>query len=157
MLGIYMQRSWLLSIATALLLTPIYVLASPIFHTLLGQEKQISELAGRFAVWMVPQLFFFALNFPMQKFLQAQSRVWVLAGISSAVLSVHVLLNWVFVSKLGYGIIGAAVVGDVSCFDSWTGFSTKAFSSFPAFAKLSLASAVLSWLAFLGLFLFEYS
>ncbi|CAL1367601.1 unnamed protein product [Linum trigynum] len=161
MLGIYMQRSWLLSIATALLLTPIYVLASPIFHTLLGQEKQISELAGRFAVWMVPQLFFFALNFPMQKFLQAQSRVWVLAGISSAVLSVHVLLNWVFVSKLGYGIIGAAVVGDVSwfllvaaqvvymvwsSFDSWTGFSTKAFSSFPAFAKLSLASAVLSCL-----------
>ncbi|CAI0398584.1 unnamed protein product [Linum tenue] len=161
LLGIYMQRSWLLSMATALLLAPFYALAAPIFHKLLRQDAKISELAGRFSMWMLPQLFFFAMNFPLQKFLQAQSRVWVLAAISSSVLLIHVVLSWGFVSRLGFGVVGAAVAGDVSwfllvvaqagyvafgSFESWNGFSVQAFSSFPGFARLSLASAVLSCL-----------
>ncbi|CAI0377187.1 unnamed protein product [Linum tenue] len=143
MLGIYMQRSWIICMVTALCLAPVYILATPILK-LLHQDRRISELAGKFAIWVVPQLFLYALNFPLQKFLQAQSKVWVLTSISTVVLGIHGLLNWVFVAKLGYGVVGAAVVADVSWLlvvlgqmiyvvsgyfpEAWTGFSMKAFN-----------------------------
>ncbi|CAI0377153.1 unnamed protein product [Linum tenue] len=158
MLGIYMQRSWIICMVTALCLAPVYILATPILK-LLHQDKRISELAGKFAIWVVPQLFLYALNFPLQKFLQAQSKVWVLTSISTVVLGIHALLNWIFVAKLGYGVVGAAVVADVSWLlvvlgqmiyvvsgyfpEAWTGFSMKAFKSLGGFVKLSLASAIM--------------
>ncbi|CAN0899202.1 Protein DETOXIFICATION 33 [Linum grandiflorum] len=158
MLGVYMQRSWIISMVTAFCLAPFYALASPILK-LLHQDKHISELAGKFAIWVMPQLFLYALNFPLQKFLQAQSKVWVLTTISGVVLGIHALLNWVFVTKLGYGIVGAAIVADFSWLlvvlgqiiyvvsgyfpEAWTGFSWKAFKSLGSFVKLSLASAIM--------------
>lgn len=163
MLGIYMQRSFIITGVTALILTPIYAFASPILK-LLHQSKQISELAQRYARWAIPQLFALAVNFPMQKFLQSQSKVWMMAVISAVALAIHALLNWVFVARLGYGLVGAAVVGDISMWftnsaqmiyivsgffpEAWTGFSWKAFESLSAFVKLSLASAVMLWLVF---------
>ncbi|CAN1348988.1 Protein DETOXIFICATION 33 [Linum perenne] len=143
MLGVYMQRSWIISMVTAFCLVPVYALASPILK-LLRQDKHISELAGKFAIWVIPQLFLYALNFPLQKFLQAQSKVWVMTSISSVVLGIHAILNWVFVTKLRYGLVGAAIVADFSWLlvvlgqiiyvisgyfpQAWTGFSWKAFN-----------------------------
>jgi len=163
MLGIYMQRSLVITGVTALVLTPIYVFTSPILK-LLHQSKPISELAQRYTRWAVPQLFALAMNFPIQKFLQSQSKVWVMTAISGIVLAIHILLNWVFVTKLGYGLAGAAIVGNISWWfidlaqmiyivsgffpEAWTGFSWLAFKSLSNFVKLSLASAVMLWLAF---------
>ncbi|CAN1337353.1 Protein DETOXIFICATION 33 [Linum perenne] len=143
MLGVYMQRSWIISMITAFCLAPVYALASPILK-LIHQDKHISELAGKFAIWVMPQLFLYALNFPLQKFLQAQSKVWVLTSISTVVLGIHAILNWVFVTKLRYGLVGAAIVADFSWLlvvlgqiiyvisgyfpQAWTGFSWKAFN-----------------------------
>ncbi|OAY25486.1 protein DETOXIFICATION 33 isoform X2 [Manihot esculenta] len=158
MLGIYMQRSWIITGITALFLAPFYVFASPILQ-LLHQDKGISKLAGRYSIWVIPQLFAYALNFPIQKFLQAQSRVWIMTIISIAALAIHVLLNWVLVTKLDHGLVGAAVAGNISwwlvvlgqiiyvvcgCFpEAWTGFSWSALKSISSFLKLSLASAVM--------------
>ncbi|KAL7202637.1 hypothetical protein ACSBR1_034162 [Camellia fascicularis] len=64
MLGIYMQRSFIITIITPLLLTPVYVFTSP-FLKLLHQSKRISELSGKYAIWVIPQLFAYALNFPI--------------------------------------------------------------------------------------------
>ena len=74
MLGIYMQRSWVILLATALPLTVINVFATPILK-LLGQQPAIAEMAGKFAIWMTPMLFTYALHFPIQKFLQSQSKM----------------------------------------------------------------------------------
>ncbi|GMH13427.1 hypothetical protein Nepgr_015268 [Nepenthes gracilis] len=161
MLGIYMQKSWIISGVTALILTPTYVFASPILK-LLRQDKRISELAGRYTVWVLPQLFAYAFNFPIQKFLQSQSRVWVMTIISIAAIGTHVLLNWILVTKLRYGLLGAAIAGDISWWllvlaqaiyifsgflpDTWTGFSSSAFKSLAGFVKLSVASAVMQCL-----------
>ncbi|KAF5178594.1 Detoxification-like protein [Thalictrum thalictroides] len=158
MLGIYMQRSWIITGVTALILTPIYVFTSPILK-FIRQSKNISELAGKYAIWVLPQLYAYALNFPIQKFFQSQSKVWVMTVISVVVLVFHVLLNWIFMTKLGHGMLAAAMVGNISYWlinlaqivyiisgyfpDAWTGFSTLAFKSLPAFVKLSLASAVM--------------
>ncbi|KAM0895194.1 hypothetical protein ACQ4PT_023989 [Festuca glaucescens] len=157
-LGVYMQRSWIICLATAAALLPIYAFTDPILR-LLRQSPAISAVAGRYARWCVPQLFAYAVNFPIQKFYQAQSRVWVMTLISGAVVGAHALLSWLVVARLRRGIVGAAMVGNVSWWlinaaqfvyvvggsfpDAWTGFSRKAFASLGGFVKLSLASAVM--------------
>ncbi|GJW63103.1 multi antimicrobial extrusion protein [Tanacetum coccineum] len=55
MLGVYMQRSWVILFVTRTL-----------------------------ALWMIPQLFAYALNYPIAKFLQAQSKIMVMAYIAAA-------------------------------------------------------------------------
>ncbi|KAJ1698323.1 hypothetical protein LUZ63_006835 [Rhynchospora breviuscula] len=158
MLGIYMQRSWIICLTTALFLTPVYIFTSPILK-ILHQSRQISETAGQYTLWAMPQLFAYAFNFPLQKFFQSQSKVWVMTAISGVVLGVHVLLNWVFVIKLGKGLIGAAMVGNISWWlinlgqflylisgafpEAWKGFSRAAFKNLAGFVRLSLASAVM--------------
>ncbi|PIA52500.1 hypothetical protein AQUCO_01000403v1 [Aquilegia coerulea] len=163
MLGIYMQRSWIITGITALILTPTYIFASPILN-LLRQSNHVSEFAGRYSVWVIPQLFAYAFNFPIQKFLQSQSKVWVMTIISIVVLLFHVLLCWVLVIRLGHGLLGAAIAGNISwsvvvvaqmvyivsgCFpNAWTGFSLLAFQSLVGFVKLSLSSALMLCLDF---------
>ncbi|RZC55135.1 hypothetical protein C5167_013990 [Papaver somniferum] len=158
MLGVYLQRSCIITVVTALILVPFYVFASPILKSL-HQGKEISELSGKFARWVIPQLFAYAINFPIQKFLQSQGKGWVMTIISMIVLAFHALMNWVVVVKLGYGMLGAAIVGDISWWllilaqiiyvvsgyfpDAWTGFSSLAFKNLYGFVKLSLASAVM--------------
>ncbi|KAL3356520.1 hypothetical protein AABB24_017266 [Solanum stoloniferum] len=158
MLGVYLQRSWIITGVTSLLLTPVFVFTSPILK-LLRQDKDISHLAGKYAIWIIPQMFAYALNFPMQKFLQSQSKVWFMAIISMGGLAIHVLLNWILVVKGRHGLFGAAIAGNISWWlldiaqliyiisgyfpEAWTGFSCLAFKSLTKFIKLSLASAVM--------------
>ncbi|KAL2927497.1 Protein DETOXIFICATION 33 [Bienertia sinuspersici] len=143
MLGVYLQRSWIITLTTALVLTPVYIFTTPILK-LLHQDKHISELAGKYALWATPQLFAYALNFPVQKFLQSQSKVWVMTVMSILVLGIHAFLNWVVLIKASYGVVGAAMVGNLSWFilisgqliyvmcgffpDAWKGFSLLAFN-----------------------------
>lgn len=158
MLGIYMQRSCIITLVTSLFLAPLYIFTSPILD-FLRQDKRISELAGKYALWIIPQLFAYALNFPVQKFLQAQSKIWVMTIISVFVLGFHVFLNWILVIKLKKGLLGAAIAENISWWllvlaqiiyvvsgffpESWTGFSFSAFKSLLSFMKLSLASAIM--------------
>ncbi|KAL3515210.1 hypothetical protein ACH5RR_022112 [Cinchona calisaya] len=158
MLGIYMQRSWIITLMTSLVLTPIYVFTSPILKVL-RQDKDISELGGKYSVLVLPQLFAYALNFPMQKFLQSQSKIWVMTLMSIASMAISLLLNWVLVSKLGQGLLGVAMAGNVAWWvlvigqmvyivsgyfpEAWTGFSLLAFKSLFSFVKLSLSSAIM--------------
>ncbi|KAL1059742.1 hypothetical protein V6Z11_1Z011300 [Gossypium hirsutum] len=65
MLGIYLQRSWIITGITALCLTPCYLLATPILN-LLRQDKAMSELAGKYCKMVIPQFFAYAMNFPIQ-------------------------------------------------------------------------------------------
>ncbi|KAK6916526.1 Multi antimicrobial extrusion protein [Dillenia turbinata] len=112
-LGIYMQRSWITNFVTALCLTPVYVFTSPLLK-LLHQDKGISDLAVKYSIYVIPQLFAYAMNFPIQKFLQSQSKVWIMTIILVVALAIHVVLNWVLVILLGDGLLGAAMAGNIS-------------------------------------------
>lgn len=101
-LGVYMQRSWIILAVSAALLSPLYVFATPILRAL-GQDDAIAGAAGDFTLRILPQMFSLALTFPTQKFLQAQSKVMVLAWISLAALAAHVAMLYLFVSRLGWG------------------------------------------------------
>lgn len=127
--------------------------------------------AGKFALWMIPQLFAYAFHFPIQKFLQAQRKVFVMAWVSAIVLVIHVFFSWLFMLKYGWGLAGAAVVLNGSWWlivilqliyifatksdGAWSGFSWLAFADLWGFVKLSLASAVMLW--YLTAFLSQYT
>jgi len=119
---------------------------------------------GTFALWMIPQIFAYALNFPIQKFLQAQRKVMVMLWISIAVLVLHVPLSWLLILKLNWGLVGAAIILNTSWWlivigqllyifitksdGAWSGFSWLAFADLYSFLKLSIASAVMLWYIF---------
>lgn len=113
MLGVYMQRSWIILLAACLLLLPLYVYATPILK-LLGQEDDIAEMAGRFSILIIPQMFSLGINFPTQKFLQAQSRVGFLAWIGFFALIIHVIVLYLFIVVFKWGLVGAATAYDIS-------------------------------------------
>ncbi|KAL0341358.1 UNVERIFIED_CONTAM: protein DETOXIFICATION 35 [Sesamum radiatum] len=157
MLGVYMQRSMIILLATCILLLPIYIFATPILK-LLGQQDEIAHLAGYYTRFLIPQLFSLAIIFPTQKFLQAQSKVFVLAWVAVLVLVSQIFWCWLFIDVFGWGTIGVAVAYDLTswgtgvvqfvyvvgwCKDGWKGFSSSMFCDIWAFVKLSLASAVM--------------
>lgn len=163
-LGVYVQQSWVVCGATALALTPAYAFTTPILKSLLRQPADVADAAGLYARWAIPRLFAHAMNFPLQKFFQTQSKVWAVTAISGVALAVHVALSYVAVRWLGYGLRGAAVAGNISYWlinaaqlaylfsgrfpDAWKGFSILAFKNLAAFVKLSLVSAVMVCLEF---------
>ncbi|XP_015885681.1 protein DETOXIFICATION 40 [Ziziphus jujuba] len=159
MLGVYLQRSTILLMLTAIPLMIIYIFSKPIL-LLLGESTAIASSAALFVYGLIPQIFAYAANFPIQKFLQSQSIIFPSAYISAATLLVHVLLTWFTVYKLGWGLLGASLVLSFSwwiivvaqfvyiliterCKKTWTGFSLLAFSGLWSFFKLSTASAVM--------------
>lgn len=121
----------------------------------------LSCCVGKFALWMLPQLFAYALNFPIQKFLQAQRKVTVMLWISVIVLVLHIIVSWLLILKLGWGLTGAAITLNSSWWlivilqllyifitksdGAWSGFTWLAFADLFGFVKLSLASAVMLW------------
>ncbi|TYI94227.1 hypothetical protein E1A91_D02G188400v1 [Gossypium mustelinum] len=172
MLGVYMQRSWVILTATALMLSLLYIFAGQLLRVI-GQTESIAEAAGIFAIWMIPQLFAYAFNFPMAKFLQAQSKMMAMAVISGVAFVLHCLFSWLLMLKLGWGLVGAAIVLNASwiaidvgqflyiisgtCGQAWTGFSWKAFQHLWGFVRLSFASAIMLCLEvwyFMALILF---
>ncbi|KAG8652938.1 hypothetical protein MANES_06G151300v8 [Manihot esculenta] len=157
MLGIYMQRSWIVLIVTCIFLMPIYIFATPILK-LLGQEDSIAEYAGNFTLLVIPQLFSLAVNFPTQKFLQAQTKVQALAWIGFVALALHIPLLWLLIFVFRWGTNGAAIAYNITnwaiavaqvvyvigwCNEGWNGLSWSAFNEIWAFVRLSIASAVM--------------
>ncbi|KVH99710.1 Multi antimicrobial extrusion protein [Cynara cardunculus var. scolymus] len=158
MIGIYMQRSWIVLFICCLITLPLYIFATPILKAL-GQPDDIAELSGKASLWLIPQHFTFALLFPMQRFLQSQLKTPVLAWVSLVNLVIHVLITWLFTSVFKFGLVGTVVALDISwwlnvvglfvytlfggCPLTWNGFSMEAFSGLWEFVKLSAASGVM--------------
>jgi MATE family multidrug resistance protein len=159
MLGVICQKSMIIMTGTAILLGILYFFADPVLVAI-GQSKEISAAGGVFAKGLIPQLFAFALNCPMQRFLQAQNIVAPLAYIAVGTCLFHILVTWVAVDKLGFGLLGIALIVSLSwwvlvittalyifispsCKHTWTGFTLKAFTGLWSYFKLTLASAVM--------------
>ncbi|GAB4847237.1 Protein DETOXIFICATION 27 [Ancistrocladus abbreviatus] len=158
MLGVYMQRSWIVLFVCCVLLLPLYFFASPLLK-LMGQPDDVAELAGVVSMWMIPLHFSFAFQFPLQRFLQSQLKTGVIAWVTLLAFLVHVFVSWLFVAQLELGVIGTAATLNFSwwilvfgllfytccgwCPLTWTGFSTEAFSGLWEFIKLSAASGIM--------------
>ncbi|XP_027368566.1 protein DETOXIFICATION 41-like [Abrus precatorius] len=154
-----LQRAIILHIAAAVILSFLYWYSGA-FLKAIGQSDSIAEQGQLFARGIILQLYAFAISCPMQRFLQAQNIVNPLAYMSVGVFLLHVLLSWIVVYFLGYGLLGAALTLSFSwwllvllnglyiifsprCKETWTGFSVKAFKGIWPYFKLTVASAVM--------------
>ncbi|OEL24206.1 Protein DETOXIFICATION 27 [Dichanthelium oligosanthes] len=160
MMGVYMQRSWIVLFMCALLLTPMYLFAEDLL-LLTGQPPELSAMAGQVSVWSISLHFAFAFLFPLQRFLQWQLKNPVVAVASATALCIHVSITWLSVSWLRLGLAGVAATLSMSwwastlmlfayvtcggCPETWHGFSVEAFSGIWEFLQLSSASGVMLW------------
>lgn len=159
MLGVYLQRSWIVLFLTTILLLPLFIFTAPILEAL-GQEKSIAEMAGKFSLWSIGLTFAMIVSFTCQTFLQAQSKNVIIAYLAAFSVVVHLLLSWLFTIKLGFGITGAMIslllsswlpnIGQLifimtKCHDTWKGFSLLAFKDLWPTAKLSLSAGIMMW------------
>ncbi|KAF9606726.1 hypothetical protein IFM89_028102 [Coptis chinensis] len=150
------QKAIIVQLGAAVVLSSLYWYTGTVLESL-GVWSAISDPSQIFGRGLLPQLFAYALIFPMQKFLQAQYIVYPLAYAAVGIFVLHSILTWLVVVVFNYGLMGAAltlsfswwllviitglyILLSPSCEKTWTGFSTNAFKGLWAHTKLSLAS-----------------
>ncbi|KAI4308152.1 hypothetical protein L6164_031256 [Bauhinia variegata] len=164
-MSIICQRSIVMQLVAALLVTILYWFSGPLLELIGKAESEgtvIGEQAQIFARGLIPQLYAYAVCYPMQRFLMAQNIVNPLVYISVGIFLLHILLTWLVVDVLGYSLLGASltlslswciltfaigfyIILSPSCRETWTGFSLKAFNfkgSWPYF-RLTIVAAVM--------------
>lgn len=160
MMGIYLQRSWLVLTITSIILLPVFIFTGPILKAL-GQKEEIAEMAGYISLWLIPVMFAFIVSFTCQMYLQAQSKNMIIAYLAAFSIAIHVFLSWLLAIKYKYGLSGALAstvlaywipnIGQLmfifcgGCPDTWNGFSFLAFKDLWPIIKLSLSSGVMLW------------
>ncbi|CAN1261996.1 Protein DETOXIFICATION 21 [Linum perenne] len=158
MLGIYLQRSWIVLILCATLMLPIFIFTTPLLE-LLGQEAYIAQVGGTISLWLIPVMFASIVSYTCQMFLQAQSRNLLITYLAAASMTIHIFLSWLLTMKYKYGIPGAMIstilaywipnVGQIcyvtcgGCRETWKGFSFLAFKDLWPVVKLSLSSGAM--------------
>ncbi|XBH70526.1 hypothetical protein VPH35_098163 [Triticum aestivum] len=158
MLGVYMQRSWLVLLAFVSLLSPTYIFSGQLLGAL-GQPADLARKAGAVSACLLPLHFMYAILLPLNKFLQCQRKNAVTAVTTAVAFPVHAAVTWLLVSYFGLGVIGAAIALNFSwalvvalqlayavgggCPETWGGFSSLAFVDIWGFVKLSSASGVM--------------
>ncbi|KAJ8747420.1 hypothetical protein K2173_014428 [Erythroxylum novogranatense] len=116
LLGIYLQRSWIVLSLCSMLLLPMFLFATPILK-LIGQPTEVAEQIGLVAMWLIPFHLSFPFQFTLQRFLHFS---W-----------------WVSI----FGMFGYCLCGE--CPLTWSGFSSQAFVGLWEFFKISLASGIM--------------
>lgn len=159
MLGIHLQGSLLVLLTASIPLAFIWTNA-PSILLFFGQDPEIAAEAGKYARFMLPSIFGFAIQECHIRFLQAQNNVVPMMIISGFTTLLHILVCWILVFKSGLGNKGAALANafsywtnalllvlyvrtSPSCKKTWTGYSMEAFYGILKFLKLSIPSAIM--------------
>ncbi|XP_021895434.1 protein DETOXIFICATION 21-like [Carica papaya] len=158
MLGIYLQRSWLVLTICAVCLLPLFIFTAPILRVL-GQDEEIIQVAKGIGYWLIPIMFSFIVSYTCQMYLQAQAKNLIIAYLAAFSLVTHLFLSWLLTVKFKLGLDGALTstvlaywipnIGQLlfvtcgGCKETWTGFSTLAFKELGPVFKLSLSSGVM--------------
>lgn len=158
MLGVYLQRSWIVLLTTSLFLLPLFVFTTPILKAL-GQDAAIAEVAGKISLWYIPVIFSFIPCFTCQMFLQSQSKNTIIVYLAAVALALQLFLSWLLTVRFNFGVPGVMVslivgywlpnIGQLAfimcggCRETWKGFSSLAFKDLWLVVKLSLASGAM--------------
>ncbi|KAK8319507.1 hypothetical protein V6Z12_A13G247800 [Gossypium hirsutum] len=159
MLGIHLQGSLLVLLTASIPLAFIWTNA-PSILLFFGQDPEIAAEAGKYARFMLPSIFGFAIQECHIRFLQAQNNVVPMMIISGFTTLLHILVCWILVFKSGLGNKGVALANafsywtnalllvlyvrtSPSCKKTWTGYSMEAFYGILKFLKLSIPSAIM--------------
>ncbi|KAJ9563901.1 hypothetical protein OSB04_009061 [Centaurea solstitialis] len=158
MMGVYLQRSWIVDFLTLTLLLPIFIFGTQIFK-LVGQEESVANSAGYISLWFIPFVYSYVFNATIQIFLQAQLKTMIVAWLSAFHFAIQIPLSMLFVHKLNMGVAGAMIALSLSswflvitefiyvfggwCPHSWKGFTILAFKDLLPVLKLSISSGVM--------------
>ncbi|RID51914.1 hypothetical protein BRARA_H02547 [Brassica rapa] len=134
----------------------------------LGQDQAIAHEAGRYAAWLIPGLFSYAVTQPLTRYFQNQSMISPLLITSTLVFCFHAPVCWLLVYKSGLGFLGGAaamglsnwlcaiILGSIMCFSSACSetrapLSMEMFNGVGEFFRYALPSAAmvcLEWWSF---------
>ncbi|RVW20584.1 Retrovirus-related Pol polyprotein from transposon RE1 [Vitis vinifera] len=142
MLSIYLQRSWLVVTIASLFLLALFIFTTLILKAV-GQEEEITKLAGYISCWPIPVMFAFIVSYTCKIYLQAQSKNMTITYLAAFSLVIHVFLSWILAVKYKFGLEGALVstalaywipnIGQLmlifygGCPETWKGFSSLVF------------------------------
>lgn len=163
-LSLTFQKTLLLLLLAAIPITFLWLYMEPILVHL-GQDSYITSIAKNYIVFSLPDLFAQALLHPLRIFLRTQSLTGPLTLAATFALLLHVPINYVLVSYLGYGIKGVALASGLNtmiinvglvlylmysskALKPWSGLSLeclKGWSRLVALAAPSAASVCLEW------------
>ncbi|XP_076926447.1 protein DETOXIFICATION 24-like [Bidens hawaiensis] len=163
MMGIHLQRSWVIDLITITILLPILIFGTQIFK-LLGEEESIANSGGYISLWFIPFIYNYVFSLTIQMYLQAQVKNMIIAWLATFQFFIHILLSILFVHKLNMGVAGAMIALSTSswllvigefiyifggwCPHSWKGFTIAAFKDLVPAVKLSISSGVMVCLEF---------
>ncbi|XP_027923249.1 protein DETOXIFICATION 16-like [Vigna unguiculata] len=159
MVGVHTQGAMVVLILISIPVSIIWVFLEPIL-ILLHQNKEVAALAQLYARYLIPSLSANALLRCITKFLQTQNIVFPMVLATGLTSLLHLLLCWLFIQKLDYGIKGSAIAICISnwfntiifalyirfspsCKQTWTGFSKESLHNIPKFLRLAFPSAVM--------------
>ncbi|CAN7049314.1 unnamed protein product, partial [Brassica rapa subsp. trilocularis] len=107
---------------------------------LVGQDPLVSQEAGKFATWLIPALFAYAILQPLVQFFQVQSLILPLVVSSVSAICCYLVLCWSLIFKFGLGRLGAAISISVSyCLNA----SVLGFFEWWSFEFLVILSGIL--------------
>lgn len=128
----------------------------------IGQDPSISNEAGKYAIWLVPSLFAYAILQTLTRYLQIQNLILPILFSSLASLFFDILLCWVLAFKLKLGSAGAALSVGISywlnvillvlyveyssaCKNTHASFSKEVLSYLRNFFQYAIPSAMMVW------------
>jgi multidrug resistance protein, MATE family len=107
LLGIYMQRSVVLTTCVAALISLAWSQAGPLLQ-LLGQSPTLATQAAHYIQILIPALFLTCVSESIRRFLVSQSIVRPTMLISGVVTLLSLPLNYFLIFVLNWGLLGAA-------------------------------------------------
>ncbi|GAA0154388.1 transporter [Lithospermum erythrorhizon] len=160
-LGIYMQRAMIVLLLVCIPLAGIWANTGTILE-FFGQDEEISAEAGKYARFMIPSIFAYALLQCLVRFLQAQNNVRPMMVTSGITTVLHMFTCWILVFKSRLGNKGAALANAISYWinflllalyvwlspsskETWTGFSREALNDVLKYVRLAIPSAMMIW------------
>ncbi|KAL8268504.1 hypothetical protein R6Q59_002302 [Mikania micrantha] len=158
MMGLHLQRSWIVDLITLTILLPVLIFGAQIFK-LVGEEESIANSGGFISLWFIPFVYNYVFSLTIQMYLQAQLKNMIIAWLSAFQFTIHICLSLLFVYKLNMGTSGAMLALSMSswflvigefiyifggwCPHSWKGFTLAAFKDLVPVVKLSISSGVM--------------
>ncbi|KAL6529955.1 hypothetical protein OROMI_028600 [Orobanche minor] len=107
-LGTYTRASIICLVSVCLPISLTWIFMDK-FLISIGQDPSISREAGRYATYLIPALFPYAILQSLIRYLQTQSLIFPMLWSSIAALAFHIPVCWALVFEFELGIGGAAV------------------------------------------------
>ncbi|VFQ95460.1 unnamed protein product [Cuscuta campestris] len=135
MMGICLQRSWIVLSTTTTFFVPVFFFTTSIFKAL-GQDEDIAQVARTVSHWFILVAYAYIVSFTCQMYLQAQCKNF----FHFVPRSYHAGDSHFIVLALDSE---AQIWTFRGCRETWTGFSFMAFKDLVPVIKLSLSAGAM--------------